>query len=710
MFGRRSRLLRRFVSVVTPVVMVGVAFAMLSLAHPGLQTGRPSRPEASTATPVPSGCQAAVDKTLDRGAVILGESVLASLVVSATCGAKLGPLDLVILADESLSMTKSKTTIGSQPEEPTETPDPADPTEDPGGSIGMPTSDPKLSNDPSWCEPKSNQVQPTDTPTPTNTPTPRRRVTPRSSPTPTEATGLGKATETPLEPAGDADLIREEKNWIRDFLGQDAIERDLKSDRLRIGFISFADGAKVKQPLSNDASDVLSSASRMRGADLSFIGKAFRDVSRTFAGNGSRPDAERVKVLVILSDFKFCARDVRQAIQGKDAPFVITVSFGRNYNSRYARDLASDPRLVLKPGDTKELMHLYEVLIAPPKPITLKELRVRDTLAANMRYVPDTANPPTVTLTGQTLEWILPSVPATLTYRVEPLGPEPGIYPVSDLAEFLWTDSLDLLGRAVFPVPQVEILALTPTPTATITDTPVPTDTPTATASPTPTNTPTRTPAPAYLPFTLRLWPEEHPTAVPTKCVPEAQTIDFALVVDTSNSMSDPTQAGGQRKIDAAVTAVMEVINLLKAGDQAAVVSFNGAAELVSPLTKNKAALAAAVNSLPNRQGAGTRIDLGLSTGAEELNSSRHLQGNVRAIVLVTDGEQLDNGGSQAVLDAASAAKATGIKVLTVGLGQGVNADVLRQAASDPSLFFSAPRAEDLAQLYREVARLIPCP
>ena len=140
--------------------------------------------------------------------------------------------------------------------------------------------------------------------------------------------------------------------------------------------------------------------------------------------------------------------------------------------------MASDPRLVLKPGDTKELMNLYEVLIAPPKPITLKELRVRDTLATHMRYLPDTANPPTVTLTGQTLEWILPGVPATMTYRLEPLGPEPGVYPVSDLAEFLWTDSLDLLGRAVFPVPQVEILALTATPTAT--------------ASPTPTHTPTR--------------------------------------------------------------------------------------------------------------------------------------------------------------------------------------------------------------------------
>ncbi|HQZ71597.1 MAG TPA: VWA domain-containing protein, partial [Anaerolineae bacterium] len=176
------------------------------------------------------------------------------------------------------------------------------------------------------------------------------------------------------------------------------------------------------------------------------------------------------------------------------------------------------------------------------------------------------------------------------------------------------------------------------------------------------------------------------------------------------NSMSDPTQAGGQRKIDAAVAAALEIINLLKPTDQAAVISFNGTAELVSMLTSDKAALSAAVNSLPAKQAGGTRIDLGLATGAAELDSVRHLPANTRAILLVTDGEQLDNGGPQAVLDAANAAKAAGIKVLTVGLGQDVNAAVLRAAASDPSLFFTAPKAEDLAQLYREVARLIPCP
>ena len=84
MVRRRSRLSRRLVQVLTPILVMGLAYAMLDLARPGLQTGRPSGPDAGTATPVPSGCQATVDKTLDRGTVILGENVLASLVVSAT--------------------------------------------------------------------------------------------------------------------------------------------------------------------------------------------------------------------------------------------------------------------------------------------------------------------------------------------------------------------------------------------------------------------------------------------------------------------------------------------------------------------------------------------------------------------------------------------------------------------------------------------------
>jgi secreted protein with Ig-like and vWFA domain len=157
------------------------------------------------------------------------------------------------------------------------------------------------------------------------------------------------------------------------------------------------------------------------------------------------------------------------------------------------------------------------------------------------------------------------------------------------------------------------------------------------------------------------------------------------------------------------VAAAQEIIALLKPTDQAAVVSFNGVAELLSPLTNDKAALGAAVATLPNKQAGGTRIDLGLATGAAELDSVRHIAGNVRAILLVTDGDQSE-GGPQAVLNAANAAKASGIKILTVGLGQDVNAAVLQQAASDPSLYFTAPKAEDLAQLYREVARLIPCP
>ncbi|MBK7781158.1 MAG: VWA domain-containing protein [Ardenticatenia bacterium] len=697
----RQRLSRRLVPVLTPLFMVGIAYSLLSLSGPGAVTGRPAEPFASTATPVPSGCQATVDKTLDRNTVILGENVLASLVVSATCGAKLGPIDMIILADESFSMTKSKAPGGgSVPGDPTETPDPGSGTPDPGGGgISTPDTGSKPGDEPTWCDPKGFELEPTATPT--------RRFPPRRTPTP----GIEEEpTEEPLEAAGDTDLIREEKNWLRDFLDQDVVKRDMASDRLRMGFVSFSDGAKVKQGLTNDASNILSASNRMRGSDLSFIGQAFREVDRVYTGGGSRPDAERTKVLIILSDFHFCAKDIRAALSGKDRPHVFTVGFGRSYNTRYARDLASDPRLVMKPNDIKEMMNLYEVLIAPPKPIQLKVMTVRDTLAANMRYVPDSANPPTVTLTDQTLEWALDRVPVTLTYRVEPLGPEPGIFPVSDLAEFLWTDSLDLLGRAIFPVPQVEILAYTPTPSATPTNTPTETSTSTPTLTATPTNTPTRTPAPAYLPFTLRMWPELVPTPEPTRCVPGSQTIDIALIVDTSNSMSDPTQAGGQRKIDAAVAAALEIINLLKPTDQAAVISFNGTAELVSMLTSDKAALSAAVNSLPAKQAGGTRIDLGLATGAAELDSVRHLPANTRAILLVTDGEQLDNGGPQAVLDAANAAKAAGIKVLTVGLGQDVNAAVLRAAASDPSLFFTAPKAEDLAQLYREVARLIPCP
>ncbi|MCE7939339.1 MAG: VWA domain-containing protein, partial [Chloroflexi bacterium CFX6] len=564
--------------------------------------------------------------------------------------------------------------------------------------------------DPSRDEPAFCSAQDGNNNIASPSPTPRRR--PRRTPTPG---AIDDPEEIPLEEAGEEDLISDVKGWVRDFVGQPEIQRDMASDRLRVGFVSFAQSARIKQSLSNDSSDIISAVGRMRGTDLTKIDVGMREAGRSLNGSGSRSnlgDAGRMTIIVILSDFQFCAKDLRAGAGLSKETKVITIGLGRKLNRRNMNDLASEKAFALDKNDVKEMIHLYDDVIAPPIPITMQQMTVRDELYGNMQLIPGSAMPPTVTVTGQLLEWQISALAQTLSYQVQPQ--DSGLWPISQGAEFAWVDSEGLAGKADFPNVEVDVLPQTATPTPVPTDTPTPTNTPTSTPTPThtpthtPTATPTPKPAPAYLPILFRNWPEEvKPTPIP--CVPEEQTIDVALVIDTSNSMRDPTQAGGKIKLDAAIEAALEIVDLLKATDQATVVGFNATSRVASPLTGDKAQLRAALQGLPSFQATGTEIDAGLSAALGELDSPRHRAGNKRSIILVTDGAQT-GGDTQAVLAAANAAKAVGVTIVSVGLGADVDVALLTQVATAPSLYFPAPNAEDLVRIYREVARLIPCP
>ncbi|MFN8421942.1 MAG: VWA domain-containing protein [Anaerolineae bacterium] len=65
------------------------------------------------------------------------------------------------------------------------------------------------------------------------------------------------------------------------------------------------------------------------------------------------------------------------------------------------------------------------------------------------------------------------------------------------------------------------------------------------------------------------------------------------------------------------------------------------------------------------------------------------------------------------VLAAATALKAQGVRVFTIGLGEedDVFKQLLRDAASTPSDFYFAPDGEDLEGIYERIAGTIrPCP
>lgn len=264
---------------------------------------------------------------------------------------------------------------------------------------------------------------------------------------------------------------------------------------------------------------------------------------------------------------------------------------------------------------------------------------------------------------------------------------------------------------------------LTPTPGPTLTETPTeaavtptapatssPTQTmpprPSSTATPTlsPSPTLTGTPTPTFAPVSILL-----PLLLHEACQPETRHADVALVLDTSSSMLEPTTAGGS-KLAAAMAAAgvfLDQLHLAAGGDQAAIVTFDHGATVAQPLTADRAALNAALAQIvTDRQ---TCISCGIDAAATELASPRHRQGNVPVLVLLTDGRANPEPAEEGVRRAALA-KAAGVTLFSIGLGNDVDLSALAEIASRPDYFHHAPDAADLEGIYRAVAGTIPCP
>jgi Mg-chelatase subunit ChlD len=328
---------------------------------------------------------------------------------------------------------------------------------------------------------------------------------------------------------------------------------------------------------------------------------------------------------------------------------------------------------------------------------------------AGVDLVPDSVAPAPALLDNpnRRLRWDMtgPITQAlTLTYQVRPL----------ELGTHYFTGGqavvTDTLARAkMLPLPTGGLTVTGPCATPTYTPSPEPTPTYTATpgptatwtaiatATPTPTATATCRPAPVYLPLALR-----------EQCVPSQKRIDVALVIDASTSMLEAT-AAGPTKLDTARAAVRTFLDQLHldAGDQATIVAFNADATVLQTLTTNRGGLDQALDRIQTAQQ--TRIHRGIEEATKELTSARHRSGNVPAMIVLTDGRANPESPEVAVAQAALA-KAAGITVLTIGIGNEVDFDALERMASKSGYFYRAPKAEDLEGIYRDIARVIPCP
>lgn len=178
-----------------------------------------------------------------------------------------------------------------------------------------------------------------------------------------------------------------------------------------------------------------------------------------------------------------------------------------------------------------------------------------------------------------------------------------------------------------------------------------------------------------------------------TDCTPVNSPVDVALVIDRSGSM-------GGTKIADAKQAAIDFVNQTGGSDQVALSSFagTGTATLDQTLTNNKTAVINAINSL-NATGM-TDIAEGLAQAETELDGTRHINTNAPVIILLSDGYHNQSGDLPGT---AARIKGKGIRIITIGLGSGVDEQQLKDTASSANDYYYAPSSSDLANIYQSI-------
>jgi sugar lactone lactonase YvrE/uncharacterized protein YegL len=476
-------------------------------------------------------------------------------------------------------------------------------------------------------------------------------------------------------------------------------------DRHRVGIVSYVTGAKTEQKLTNNRQDLIRSLYDLTGSRPTCNGpnneSALREARKVFAD--SPPGKRKVLVLINPGDEPepgVCAWSVdsiaRTAAELK-AEGVVILAVNQPSIAASSEVLSNIP--VAQRGQGVGRPAIRRALSRTWPANLVKSGTLVDKLPANIDYVPGSAKPAAAwDAAARTLTW-------TLTGLALGEVPRFGLT-IRPRAEGLWPTNVEALADVVdgwgnaqqlrLPVPKIRVYGeLPPTPTFTPTRTP----TPTVTLTPEPTSTPrpTKVPVPIYLPILLKT----------ADCKPGSRNADVALVIDTSGSMSETTSPGGPTKLVAAQDAARAFLGQLQAGrDQVALVQFNTTATVVEPLTGNIAAVTAAVSRLT--QAPGTRIDLALDLATAELVGPGRLPGNNPVIILLTDGEPT-GATPDDVRQAANRARAAGMLVFTIGLGQAVDQQLMRDVATIPEWYFFAPDTSDLAGIYGQIAYAIPC-
>jgi len=136
---------------------------------------------------------------------------------------------------------------------------------------------------------------------------------------------------------------------------------------------------------------------------------------------------------------------------------------------------------------------------------------------------------------------------------------------------------------------------------------------------------------------------------------------DIIVAVDTSRSMLATDVA--PTRLARAKLLTQDLLRLLK-GDRVGLVAFAGSAFLQAPLTLDYSAVINALDELDTNviPKGGTNLAAAIAVAEQAFGKA---EGQTRALIILTDGEELDADGTAAAKKAAAA----GIRIFTVGIG-----------------------------------------
>lgn len=437
--------------------------------------------------------------------------------------------------------------------------------------------------------------------------------------------------------------------------------------RTRVGIVAFESQAELVQPLTGDPAQLKAALGAIPdppGLGLWTSVTAGIDEAQAEL-SGPRHRAEAKPILLLLSDGDHNAlvggSPLTAASRAKQAgTTILTIGLAPNSRGTNAlKAIASKPEYYFPAPTAADLTAAWRDAAGALSGGAgrLTELLITDILPPEVRYVDGSAVPPAAFADG-TLTWTVAELASggrwEARYRLLPLVA--GRYVPNKLAYVDYKDADGNFANRLFPEPLITVR-----------------------------NAGEK--IKAFLPILQRSY-----------CKPGAP-FDVVLALDSSTSMDDVKFAAMQ----AAAREFLGYLDLPPS--QAALVAFQGRAQRVRDLTADRAALLAALGTLP--RGEGTRIDRALEASVAVLGAPGRLPANKAVIVLITDGKQ-EETGEQPVLNAAAAARRAA-ELYVIGLGADVDQRFLTRVAGNPARYFQAPASADLLRIYAQIAGALPC-